>query len=114
MKAGFILQMMVTSHPRSNIYSTCVMMKGSIVISTVVSEHRLFLYSFISFCKYLIDNLSDLTVTSSDDEHAISAVRTAELHCPSTWTSITDAQVTAANAKGWRIFINDTEKVVTK
>ena len=64
--------------------------------------------------KYLIDNLSDLTVTSSDDEHAISVVRTAELHCPSTWTSITDAQVTAANAKGWRIFINDTEKVVTK
>lgn len=64
--------------------------------------------------KYLIDNLSDLTVTSSDDEHAISAVRIAELHCPSTWTSITDAQVTAANAKGWRIFINDTEKVVTK
>ena len=64
--------------------------------------------------KYLIDNLSDLTVTSSDDEHAISAVRTAELHCPSTWASITDAQVTAANAKGWRIFINDTEKVVTK
>lgn len=64
--------------------------------------------------KYLIDNLSDFTVTSSDDEHAISAVRTAELHCPSTWTSITDAQVTAANAKGWRIFINDTEKVVTK
>ena len=64
--------------------------------------------------KYLIDNLSDLTVTSSDDEHAISAVRTAELHCPSTWTSITDAQVTAANAKGWRIFINNTEKVVTK
>ena len=64
--------------------------------------------------KYLIDNLSDLTVTSSDDEHAISAVRTAELHCPSTWTSITDAQVTAANAKGWRIFINDTEKVITK
>ena len=64
--------------------------------------------------KYLIDNLSDLTVISSDDEHAISAVRTAELHCPSTWTSITDAQVTAANAKGWRIFINDTEKVVTK
>ena len=64
--------------------------------------------------KYLIDNLSDLTVTSSDDEHAISNVRTAELHCPSTWTSITDAQVTAANAKGWRIFINDTEKVVTK
>lgn len=64
--------------------------------------------------KYLIDNLSDLTVTSSDDEHAISEVRTAELHCPSTWTSITDAQVTAANAKGWRIFINDTEKVVTK
>ena len=64
--------------------------------------------------KYLIDNLSDLTVTSSDDEHAISAVRTTELHCPSTWTSITDAQVTAANAKGWRIFINDTEKVVTK
>ena len=63
--------------------------------------------------KYLIDNLSDLTITSSDDEHAISAVRTAELHCPSTWTSITDAQVTAANAKGWRIFINDTEKVVT-
>lgn len=63
--------------------------------------------------KYLIDNLSDLTVTSSDDEHAISVVRTAELHCPSTWTSITDAQVTAANAKGWRIFINDTEKVVT-
>lgn len=63
--------------------------------------------------KYLIDNLSDLTVTSSDDEHTISAVRTAELHCPSTWTSITDAQVTAANAKGWRIFINDTEKVVT-
>ena len=49
--------------------------------------------------KYLIDNLSDLTITSSDDEHAISAVRTAELHCPSTWTSITDAQVTAANAK---------------
>lgn len=35
--------------------------------------------------KYLIDNLSDLTVTSSDDEHAISEVRTAELHCPSTW-----------------------------
>lgn len=64
--------------------------------------------------KYLIDNLSDLTITNSDDEHAISAVRTAELHCPSTWTSITDAQVTAANAKGWRIFINDTEKVVTK
>lgn len=64
--------------------------------------------------KYLIDNLSNLTVTSGDDEHAISAVRTAELHCPSTWTSITDAQVTAANAKGWRIFINDTEKVVTK
>lgn len=64
--------------------------------------------------KYLIDNLSDLTVTSSDDEHAISEVRTAELHCPSTWTSITDVQVTAANAKGWRIFINDTEKVVTK
>lgn len=64
--------------------------------------------------KYLIDNLSDLTITSSDDEHAISEVRTAELHCPSTWTSITDAQVTAANAKGWRIFINDTEKVVTK
>ena len=64
--------------------------------------------------KYLIDNLSDLTVTSSDDEHAISAVRTAELHCPSTWTSITDAQVTAANVKGWRIFINNTEKVVTK
>lgn len=64
--------------------------------------------------KYLIDNLSDLTVTSSDDEHAISEVRTAELHCPSTWTSITDAQVTTANAKGWRIFINDTEKVVTK
>ena len=64
--------------------------------------------------KYLIDNLSDLTITSSDDEHAISAVRTAELHCPSTWTSITDAQVTAANAKGWRIFINDTEKVVNK
>lgn len=63
--------------------------------------------------KYLIDNLSDLTVTEGDDEHAISAVRTAELHCPSTWTSITDAQVTAANAKGWRIFINDTEKVVT-
>lgn len=63
--------------------------------------------------KYLIDNLSDLTVTSSDDEHAISEVRTAELHCPSTWTSITDAQVTAANAKGWRIFINDTERVVT-
>ena len=64
--------------------------------------------------KYLIDNLSDLTVTEGDDEHAISAVRTAELHCPSTWASITDAQVTAANAKGWRIFINDTEKVVTK
>lgn len=64
--------------------------------------------------KYLIDNLSDLTVTEGDDEHAISAVRTAELHCPSTWTSITDAQVIAANAKGWRIFINDTEKVVTK
>ena len=64
--------------------------------------------------KYLIDNLSDLTVTESDDEHAISNVRTTELHCPSTWTSITDAQVTAANAKGWRIFINDTEKVVTK
>ena len=64
--------------------------------------------------KYLIDNLSDLTVTEGDDEHAISEVRTAELHCPSTWTSITDAQVTAANAKGWRIFINDTEKVVTK
>ena len=63
--------------------------------------------------KYLIDNLSDLTVTEGDDEHAISAVRTAELHCPSTWTSITDAQVTAANAKGWRIFINDTERVVT-
>lgn len=64
--------------------------------------------------KYLIDNLSDLNVTTSDDEHAISKVRTAELHCPSAWTSITDAQVTAANAKGWRIFINDTEKVVTK
>ena len=64
--------------------------------------------------KYLIDNLSDLTITSSDDEHAISAVRTAELHCPSTWASITDAQVTAANDKGWRIFINDAEKVVTK
>lgn len=64
--------------------------------------------------KYLIDNLSDLTVTEGDDEHAISEVRTAELHCPSTWASITDAQVTAANAKGWRIFINDTEKVVTK
>ena len=64
--------------------------------------------------KYLIDSLSDLTVTESDDAPAISAVRTAELHCPSTWASITDAQVTAANAKGWRIFINDTEKVVTK
>lgn len=64
--------------------------------------------------KYIIDNLNDLTVTEGDDEHAISAVRTAELHCPSTWTSITDAQVTAANAKGWRIFINDTEKVVIK
>lgn len=64
--------------------------------------------------KYLIDNLSDLTVTEGDDEHAISAVRTAELHCPSTWTSITDAQVTAANAKGWRIFVNGVEKVVTK
>lgn len=63
--------------------------------------------------KYLIDNLSDLTVTSSDDEHAISEVRTAELHCPSTWTSITDAQVTAANAKGWRIFVNGVKKVVT-
>lgn len=63
--------------------------------------------------KYLIDNLSDLTVTSSDDEHAISAVRTAELHCPSTWTSITDAQVTAANAKGWRIFVDGVERVVT-
>lgn len=63
--------------------------------------------------KYLIDNLSDLTVTEGDDEHAISEVRTAELHCPSTWTSITDAQVTAANAKGWRIFVNDVEKVVT-
>lgn len=63
--------------------------------------------------KYLIDNLSDFTVTSSDDEHAISKVRTAELHCPSTWTSITDAQVTAANAKGWRIFVNGVEKVVT-
>ena len=64
--------------------------------------------------KYLIDNLSDLNVTTSDDEHAISEVRTAELHCPSTWTSITDAQVTAANAKGWRIFVNGVEKVVTK
>lgn len=64
--------------------------------------------------KYLIDNLSDLTVTEGDDALAISEVRTAELHCPSTWTSITDAQVAAANAKGWRIFINDTEKVVTK
>ena len=63
--------------------------------------------------KYLIDNLSDLTVTSSDDEHAISKVRTAELHCPSTWTSITDAQVTAANAKGWRIFVDGVERVVT-
>lgn len=63
--------------------------------------------------KYLIDNLSDLTVTKDDDEHTISEVRTAELHCPSTWTSITDAQVTAANAKGWRIFVNDVEKVVT-
>ena len=63
--------------------------------------------------KYLIDNLSDLTVTSSDDEHAISEVRTAELHCPSTWTSITDAQVTAANAKGWRIFVDGVERVVT-
>jgi len=63
--------------------------------------------------KYLIDNLSDLTITSSDDEHAISKVRTAELHCPSTWTSITDAQVTAANAKGWRIFVDGVERVVT-
>lgn len=35
--------------------------------------------------KYLIDNLSDLTVTTSDDEHAISEVRTAELHCPYGW-----------------------------
>jgi len=35
--------------------------------------------------KYLIDNLSDLTVTSSDDEHAISEVRTAELHYPYGW-----------------------------
>lgn len=35
--------------------------------------------------KYLIDNLSDLTVTSGDDEHAISEVRTAELHCPYGW-----------------------------
>ncbi len=34
---------------------------------------------------YLIDNLSDLTVTSSDDEHAISEVRTAELHYPYGW-----------------------------
>lgn len=35
--------------------------------------------------KYLIDNLSDLTVTSSDDEHAISEVRTAKLHYPYGW-----------------------------
>ena len=34
---------------------------------------------------YLIDNLSDLTITSSDDEHAISEVRTAELHYPYGW-----------------------------
>ena len=34
--------------------------------------------------KYLIDNLSDLTVTS-DDEHASSKVRTAELHYPYGW-----------------------------
>lgn len=35
--------------------------------------------------KYLIDNLSDLKVTTSDDEHAISKVRTAELHYPYGW-----------------------------
>lgn len=35
--------------------------------------------------KYLIDNLSDLKVTTSDDEHAISKVRTAELHYPRGW-----------------------------
>lgn len=59
--------------------------------------------------KYLIDNLSDLTVTSSDDEHAISDVKTAELHCPAAWAdSITDDMVAAAKAKGWSVYVGGT------
>lgn len=59
--------------------------------------------------KYLIDNLSDLTATSSDDEHAISDVKTAELHCPAAWAdSITDDMVAAAKAKGWSVYVGGT------
>lgn len=59
--------------------------------------------------KYLIENLSDLTVTSSDDEHAISDVKTAELHCPAAWAdSITDDMVAAAKAKGWSVYVGGT------
>lgn len=59
--------------------------------------------------KYLIDNLSDLTVTSSDDEHAISDVKTAELYCPAAWAdSITDDMVAAAKAKGWSVYVGGT------
>ena len=35
--------------------------------------------------KYLFQNLHDLTVTEDEDEDSVSEVRTAELHCPSTW-----------------------------
>lgn len=44
---------------------------------------------------------------------SVPSVISANLYCPSAWeTNITDAMVTAANAKGWAIYIGGTLKTV--
>lgn len=69
--------------------------------------------------EYLFNNLTDLT-TYSQYEHGDDTAsyiygrpyaETGELHCPSEWENyVTTDIITAANAKGWTIYIGDTLK----
>jgi len=58
---------------------------------------------------------SDVTVTLNKGwDLSVPSVSTAELHCPAEWEeNVTDDMVTAANAKGWSVYIGGTIKEVS-
>ena len=74
--------------------------------------------------EYLFNNLTDLTTydqydhTHDDEEHYIYGkplAEAGEIHCPSEWASyVTTAMITAANAKGWTIYIGDNKVSLNK
>lgn len=73
--------------------------------------------------EYLFENLTDLT-TYSQYEHGDDTpmyvygrpyAESGEIHCPSEWGSyVTTDMITAANAKGWTIYIGDSKVSLNK